>query len=250
MKKIAITYGLPASGKTTEVNNTYSKCSPIHMDDIRKYDLKTIKSKVLQSIKNKHHNNFVIDVLLATNNALRNLINVIKESEIEFEYTIIVFNEDREKCKLNDKYRNRFNKATTSIETMPYEKIDESLFTDIKIKFIYKDVYSLKDWELASMELGLGLEDSKYLISDSWSLGGEGRGYSGNSWVIHAEPPVEFIELDVLLEKLKPSISYLEYKRLKRECVDMEEYDGGDYYSRETRARWRCNMEKLLAFLK
>ncbi len=249
MKNVIITYGLPASGKSTELKENYSKYFLISVDEYLNKSFKEIKSKILQHIKDKKHDLFAIDILVTTNEALRNVVDTVLESKLDVQFTIVVFHEDRNNSVLNDKFRNRYTKAQTSIEKMPYEKIDESLFSDVNIKFVYKPTYVLNDWKLKSIELKIHLKEEKYLISESWSLGGEWWSYTDARGTISAEEPIEFNEFDELMEKLNPSISFLEYKKLKRECVSMEEYQNGDYYSNETKARWICDMEKLFKLM-
>lgn len=64
----------------------------------------------------------------------------------------------------------------------------------------------------------------------------------------HTEPE-EFYELDSLLEKFAPAISFLQYKKLK-ELVESSEESQGEYYGNSTDYRTEyVYLDKLYTFL-
>lgn len=247
-KNVIITYALPGAGKTTYLKNNYSRYSTLDVDNIQKDGIDWVQKRIKEHLTNRREDNFALDILIATNEDLISIIEVIKSTGIEFNISVIVFSEDRKNSLKNDLYRGRNKNAQTTINTMPYTPINKELY-DKDMKFIYVDTYVLTDWQDKIKELNLSVRDDKYLTSDSWSLGGRGGNCYGDRWDITVENPCEFKELDELLEKIKPSITFLEYRKLERECVTIEEYDSGDYYSSSTSARWKCDLEILFSII-
>ena len=56
---------------------------------------------------------------------------------------------------------------------------------------------------------------------------------------------LNFDEFDELIEKICPTITFLQYKKLYKNCVRMEERDNSDYYSSTREAYWRCDLKEL-----
>jgi hypothetical protein len=103
-------------------------------------------------------------------------------------------------------------------------------------------------------------EDEKYLknreeLSIQWVIGGM---QGGNCWggeanqSVSAEPEPEFEEFDKILEKVCPSISFIQYKRLVQECVVVGEGSGyGEYYGNYTDyGKKSCKIRTLAEALK
>lgn len=65
-----------------------------------------------------------------------------------------------------------------------------------------------------------------------------------------ADETPDFTELDDYLEEIYPTISFLTYKKIKKECVDVEQYIDRDYYSTTENAYYRCNLEKMFEIIK
>jgi hypothetical protein len=75
-------------------------------------------------------------------------------------------------------------------------------------------------------------------IMMKWSTGGVSGGncWSGsdNLYSTEGEPEPEFRDLDVILEKVCPKITYLEYKRLVNGLIDYNSWTENEYYGNST----------------
>jgi hypothetical protein len=81
-------------------------------------------------------------------------------------------------------------------------------------------------------------------------LGGTWGSYTGDTGIIDAESPVDFIEFDYLLEKVCPQITFLQYKNIMNKCISIEEECDRDYYGGcSTRAYYKCNIPMLYNLL-
>lgn len=93
--------------------------------------------------------------------------------------------------------------------------------------------------------------NKEQLLSDSWSLGGT----FGNCWndklgTLSPESPKPFKEFDELLERICPNLTFLQYKKLERECTEIAEYEERDYYGGiEYRSYHKCDLRKLYNLL-
>lgn len=47
---------------------------------------------------------------------------------------------------------------------------------------------------------------------------------------VSADPPEPFTDLDTILEAVCPNLTFLQYKRLERDVVKVDEESDGDYY--------------------
>lgn len=99
------------------------------------------------------------------------------------------------------------------------------------------------DWKNS---LGLAGE---YLASSSWSLGSEGRSWTGDTWSHSAEESKEFIEFDELMEKIDPDMKILQYRKIKNHCVFIVRESWSDYYGHGAHAEYRLNFQTLYDFL-
>lgn len=106
-----------------------------------------------------------------------------------------------------------------------------------------------------AFEITQRYSDERELLYVQWETGG----YEGGScWNDHAptaystgaEPP-ELIELDSLLEKLCPSITFLQYKNLCNAVVESTSYTSGDYYGNSSNYNVKyILLSKLYSYLK
>ncbi len=98
----------------------------------------------------------------------------------------------------------------------------------------------MKNYEEFKSKVAEILEYSNVDIMDdtftiSWITGGR---TGGSCWdegepeyrEISADPEPEFEYLDTILENLYPSITYLQFKKLEKECVKSEKYEQSEYY--------------------
>lgn len=52
-----------------------------------------------------------------------------------------------------------------------------------------------------------------------------------------------------MMAALCPNISFLNYKKVRKECCGVEEYNDNDYYSSYTKNRWICDLDKLTSII-
>jgi hypothetical protein len=258
MKKIIILMGLPASGKTTFSNSYIEKYKNnalyINLDNYvlhhkyNKYDKSIAIEKIVNDI-NIRLDYVIFDGLFLTNDSVFNVLNIILnrcsnpiEIEIHYWYPNI------ENCLWNDKYR-RDEHSEITIKNAELEKIDLNLFNKLpnqpKINIIYHNVERKPEWLVFVDKYKILLKNGK-MNSDSWCLGGTWRSYTGRGGDVSADVQPEFDMFDTLLEKINPNITYLKYKKLYNECIEIETYSESDYYGGRTEnAYYSCDIKLL-----
>lgn len=181
------------------------------------------------------------------------------------------WNKDRETCMHNDKMRvnsgERKVDSKATIYLRPYEYIQKEQLKRYRenshitaIKFERHVVKKVNLYDMMFVPL-IGFDQSKYssdrvkktkyMYSESWSAGGWWGDCWGNEGTISPDKPLNFKELDELFEKICPNITYLQYKKIQQECVEIDEYTEHDYYGGvEHLQRWKCDLEKLYEMLK
>lgn len=92
-------------------------------------------------------------------------------------------------------------------------------------------------------------------ISITWSLGGQSGGSCWSSgdthYTIPGETEPEFNQLDEILDIVCPTITFLKYKQLNRECVKVVEHTSSDYYGNYTNyASKYITLDDLYSYLK
>lgn len=94
--------------------------------------------------------------------------------------------------------------------------------------------------------------DKLYLFHE-WTSGGmSGRGYWGGELeAVEGDPEPGWTELDDLLAKVAPKITYLEYKKIDRMVTTGSYNDGGDYYGNYyTKSYKHIDLRELYDYLK
>lgn len=264
MQKIIITVGLPGSGKTTfaekyvKENLKNIEVNHIEFDKYRvsifgkKRSLETI---YLERTDSKENADVVIlDGLFLTNEDIVNVIDMVKDNTIEenLVFEIHYWNADRDTCLYNDRGRREINSENTikhaKVENLDLEYIKEECNID-RIAVVCHEVEKKSILNLALDESNLKVEDDGYLYSEKWIVGGYTHDRMGTSWNVDVEEPLEFEELDTLLEKLVPNITYLQYKKLSKAVVEKENFDDMDYYHNYQCERWKCKIDELMEYL-
>lgn len=228
-----------------------------------------------------------IDGLFTTKDVIKELIkeivgyiniNCAKISYVDSnDYLIRVvihrWDRDIETCIHNDKMRiknnERIQSSETTIKNIPYDNINKRDFESIlnidNISIVKHQVKYITNYNLIFEPL-IGKDrnrcygghthnydvpgKTKYMYSEEWSGGGDYSSCWG-SGTISPEKPNNFDEFDNLIIQLCPTLSFINYKKLWNECVDVEETQEYDYYGGcEIKNRWRCDMEKLYGMLK
>lgn len=265
--RLEVLMGLPASGKTTFAENEKKK-NPLKtyildMDSIRntlyyKKDL-DIFCCVKEGMRRVTGNTdkIIVDGLFLTNQHLKEVIVAVAEYYDKVKVVIHRWDDDRETCVKNDGGRREL-KSTNTILNAKYEDVDiEWLNSNIKdwnceINNVVNHKVQLKeDWIRFFKAIEFYEKDGK-LRSAKWATGGS----YGNCWdssfsSISAENPLEFDIFDQLLEKSCPNITFLHYKKLRKECVSIEESYEPEYYGGGTNyMNWVCDLQKLYNGLK
>ena len=222
-----------------------------------------------------------VDMLCLTNKDLADLIyGLIKRymytvDERKFDFTILDFEGDRELCIKNDMIRSFANpsrSAKATIETETLEDVDTELigsmvgdqlatginancFFNIKAKKVpiwnsdKASSYERTKAYVYSAANILGSVDDNILRGESWTVSGREWSYTGAEWSVGGQEPEDFDTFDNMMSALCPNISFLNYKKVRKECCEIEEYSDNDYYSSYTKNRWVCNLDKLVSIL-
>lgn len=277
--QFVIGYGLPGSGKTTELNRLLESAKfdakrkgKVGTTTLELIDIDSIvTSNTTQEKKDKEINikldvswctgrrttdaHIFVDGLFTTNDDLINIISRIKKCNEDYSVinvTVVYWNCDREACIWNDEGR-RNSTSRATIENLPYEVPDKKRIEEAvgqKVMFIRKTVVKKAAYHKDLYAIGQCAVDNKYLHSSEWSMGGRIESWDGYTSAVLAETPKEFVELDNLLENVCPNLTFLQYKRIFRECVTTEEYYEPDYYGGGIRyGYYRCDLDILYEIL-
>lgn len=207
-----------------------------------------------------------IDGLLITYENILKVIEICKKylesklGTVKIKFCIHQWDENREICIYNDKMRNRKESSEISIKNYPYEniytyrlkeKFPNIEFEKIDHKVVKSTLYEQVFEPKCEINYKTG-KPSEYLCSESWSEGGTwGSCWSDSLGTIEPDKPKEFKEFDDFLLEVCPDISFLNYKYVLNNCVEIEKWGTSDYYGGyEYSAKWKCNMRKLYEVLK
>lgn len=269
---IEILIGLPGSGKTHYAKELGAKPGLFSCDHKNvqyvDFDKERRTSRTIDGTlhdyemgywilhRNTNWNHWVLDGLFLTNAAQHNVIlaikNIVDKHRIDDKLTIqfVYFKEDRDACIYNDQIRNREKLADITIKTADYEKpnIEELQkdFPEFNFKLVEKEVHKMNTYE-SLFKIHESCMKDDVMCSETWCLGGTWGDYHGNTGNVGAEPqPTEFADLDDLLTELCPNITFLQYKKLYRECVTVKTEYEHDYYGGSwENAYYECDLRKL-----
>lgn len=255
---IKILCGLPGCGKTYFANSQKDKNTFVLDCDSLTTGPDSLEGKICYSIMscipgyNKMKTIILDGLFLKVDEVVSVIQRINKTIYGEPSFEIEYWPADIETCLRNDKGRRKSSSAFT-IEHSKLEEMTEDIFKErlgfiVPVhshKTILKDEYKL----IVDGIKKNSIKDDRYLYSSEWYVGAE---YPDKIYIYKEEKvPSDFVELDEILEKYFPDITYLQYKRLKRECVELEDFEEHDYYTGTVyKARYVCDLKKLYAFIK
>lgn len=267
MSKVFILMGLPGSGKTyfaneyykTHNNTSRNNFKAVHIIDMDKY-LKKYKLEDLSRLYGIGDNKttYILDGLFLKNDEVISVIKSFNQNkpyacEIE-SITIHYWFPDREDCLYNDIGRRKESSKITiryaEIEKPDVERIKNEIHCPINV--VNHTVIRKPEWKAAADNFGIQVKNEKYLYSSEWCLGGTcGSCYSSElSRISPDEPILEFLELDSLLKDICPKLTFIDYKKIKNECVKTKTRSDRDYYGGCVEyAYFECDVEKLFNML-
>ena len=274
IKEMHILVGLPGSGKTTFASKYMNN------DNYNRYYYSTKNDKEADVLDFDYYRatmglNFTFDDILRCKGSIYTNIIIcdglfLNQSEVEYLISFFMCNSNFNKrykigkiiidywtpdinaCLYNDRGRRDKN----SVDTIKGIKLGKINPKEIEFKFriptelVTHKIVRKPEYKVMADEYGVNVKNGKYLYSDTWCLGGTNRSYDGSLYPIDAEEPVNFDAFDELLEKICPTITFLQYKKLYSYCVTMQSKENNDYYSSTTDGYYCCNLEKLYEKLK
>ncbi len=270
--ELHILMGLPGSGKTTfseELKNKLMKKGmsrsvvTLPIDELRsptrygrKVTLREILSSELSQRVYRETKHIIVDGPIFTNDDIIQLVKAVAPSFHKITATVYHWNEDRDTCLKNDGGRRELPSANTILHA-PYEEVNiEELNEQVKdykteiVKVVEKRVILKEGWDRYFRHKSY-VSDDKKLRSSRWCTGGAyGSCWSNSLSPVSADEPLEFEELDNLLEEIAPNVTFLHYKKIRSQCVKTEESYERDYYGGGcSYLNWVCDLEKLYDLL-
>lgn len=265
--------GLPGSGKTTFSkefeHKQKGKAKRIDFDTtfkLREWNKASVSEKhriirntVESEIRYRVPDTLVMDGLFLTHKDIVETVIALRPMFSHINLVIHQWNEDRETCVKNDGGR-REEDSTNTIMHAKFEQISparlEAMFQsnnceNVGVATIKHHTVQLKpSWERYFRGKTYVWEDGK-MRSEKWCTGGTyGSCWSDKLSPVSGEQQPDFEKLDELLSEICPNITFLQYKKIMRECVDIEESYESDYYGGGCNySRYVCDMEKLYVCL-
>lgn len=266
--QLHVLMGLPGSGKTTfaeeQLKTNRSRNYIINGDNA----YKTVNNPYLPPKKDKHgyflyilhndlnaalrygHDVIYLDGLFLSNESIREVIQYFADL-CQMNVTIHYWQPDRETCLKNDGGRRDVSSAITimnaniDVPDINWLKENTDPNTVLGIRVETHEVMLKPDW-IRYLRPVVNIENG-FLVGDSWSEGGTCGSYCNDDLShVDAEAPREFDEFDSLMEKICPTITFLQYKKLRRECTTTRSRTENDYYGGSTTERyWVCDLKKM-----
>lgn len=182
------------------------------------------------------------------------------KTSIRYTVEFVVWENNIEACIANDARRIKMygkdRSAKLSIEHIQMETpvCNKSLISSdtIDLSTIYfndivkKEVFTVSGIKAEIYDYA-SYNEINILKSCDWVTDGAIGNYMLDSLTpIEGSSPLAFVEFDNLLENLCPSITFLQYRRVRAKCVTIKENREHDYYGGYVdRSHWECDLEKL-----
>jgi len=235
MKKISILCGPSGSGKTRYAKEqTQRKVKVIQYASVEKCSNDLVKNF---QVFIRNYDTLILDAPFSNQKDYESMYLIMQGKEVKIEF--IVFDSSLDTCAWNNRYRSHTSNVheidIPNITNMPHAVVTHKTTKRKSGYDLFKDKFNLPD-QITSM---------------SWSLGGTWADCWGNvSTASPSSQPVSFVEFDELLEKICPDITFLKYKRIYNELVDIDDNVESDYYGGSiTYAKYRCNSGALYRLL-
>lgn len=268
-RKIILLSGLPGSGKSTWAKNISetagNHCRILSFDDYKDLSLDDAMDKMYIGYDD---DTIILDGLFLTDTQRADVLNAffkrLHDNTTRYNFLggigieIHEWKENRDACVQNDFNRRELSSSTT-IRNAVFEPTDltkladqldpvlKSYMSALTIDYSDVIVYSVKE-QIANEYNSVSKKG--ILVSKDWCGGGTYETCWGTGGTVGSEPPVEFTELDDLLSKYCPNITFLQYKRILSQCVTIKEWKDYDYYGGSTtNYRYECDLKKLGDFL-
>jgi hypothetical protein len=183
----------------------------------------------------------IVDGLFLTeDDVIKALEILINENGLGIKEVVIHYwRPNREYSLWNDLYRRDENSAIT-IENAVIDKFDGVLnlkakLPSIKFSIERHDVVKAEAYQLFAAKYELTLNEDGEYKAESWCTGGTWNDCWDNSGTVPSDSTPEGISvLDDLLEKVCPSVTFLQYKKIMNQCAYVEDFSEGDYYGGTT----------------
>lgn len=247
-KQVYILSGLPGSGKTTFADNMQQENDNVfvwHQDD---------KSSKWWTYDRWQHQIIIIDALNLTNDEIiKSILNTKKRlyKIKDWTWTIVRWKENREQCLKNDVGRREISSKHTiqkaNFELPDIKKIEQETGIE-NIQLEEREVVKTSSY-MKKIDKSKYHIKGKYLFSEEWLISGTSRDYDSNWSSMCPDDTPEFTELYDLLEEICPDISFLTFRKIQKECVEIITYEDNDYYSTTVNSYYRCNLEKMFEIL-
>lgn len=263
-----IVYGLPGSGKTTFLYKTFDFFKPdrdfqfFNMDFFVKSGRTDLKAFFKERFSPRYMGygqeyTFVVDGLFLTPKDVTEFVDKMAEfyDRCYFAVQLYIWKENREACLNNDEQRLEdgtrdvpsADTIKNAVYVVPQEK--DLVSNNPRVEYLkpeFKDVHYANNYEKFFNRYNVNNDEMR---SEEWRVGGSERSFYRDERSVDAEEAKDFDNLDKFLETMCPDISFLLYKKIKRECVTLEKRESYDYYSSYTYNYWRCDLKKLYQIL-
>jgi hypothetical protein len=247
LTNVHITVGLPGSGKTHFVKQQrhgYIIDCDKNQHENRKQNNKIRNLLLIEYINDKLHQYYgrldtvyIDGGLFLSNEIIISVLNLFSQCENQKrQFYIHIWNDDRESCLWNDKYRREIDSSITIKHTKVNIDISEikSLFKNVEI--IYHIVEKVPEYIIFARKF-FGVNETIFKSPICYIK------YYNNL-------PLEFDKFDEIIDIICPNITVMMYKKMRRICSETILNDNSDYYGNtDYSINHQCDIEKLYNFL-